>query len=662
MSVPSIAISASEKLQTIAWHHLQVGKLIGQGGFGEVFFGTWNGREVAIKTLKITNLPAYLAKDFETETKIMAECSACQQIVRLFAVCMESEHFAMVMEFAKNGSLFAVLHDPSIDLSWPERYQIAMDIGKGLSYLHDREILHRDLKSLNVLLDENFCAKISDFGLSKLKLETSSMSKTSATQKEGSVGTLRWKAPELFKLKSRHTKASDAYGYGMVLWEIASRQIPFGEADEIVIMSSVKEGEKEDIPADCPAEYAGLIERTWSFDPEKRPSPHYIVLQLEKLFPKPKVNPGPHIATSAIREPGKVSGSVKNNPSIRPYQSSAPVKSHAPQVSAKAVSSSSEPSPVSAKIVTPVSSFPATPQGLQSLIFLILDHMEIKNYPTLSALLSSHVEALIDLPENDPLDNYNLKINKLSKMVIKPEGRISSSAASALEKALSSSSVAAPVKSSASVMSAKIPSGAFGKAQWEKHFGDIGVEPPLPSDIEQILNAPCPFFPGKKVRETHLLTLIPQTVNGQHLTLKSLGELVKATKQGYSSQYHFFHLGEYTDPPAPATHWALLTRDVIPGSRNKLYADQHDLVASHAQKTRVPYQVPTILDAAVSIFMEYVHSGVRLYGDSPWTFTRCQEKYDAKWQLVVGGFAPAGLDVYGSDANENCGVGPLRKF
>jgi serine/threonine protein kinase len=540
MSTPSIA--SNKKLQTIPWHHLQVGKQIGQGGFGEVYLGSWNGREVAIKTLKITNLPAYLAKEFESETKIMAECSQCQQIVRLFAVCMEAEHFAMVMEFAKYGSLYAILHEPSIDLSWHRRYQMAMDIGRGLSYLHDREILHRDLKSLNVLLDENFSAKISDFGLSKLKLETSSMSKTSTTQKEGSaVGTLRWQAPELFKLKPRHTKASDAYSYGMVLWEIASRQIPFGEANETVIMNCVKEGEKEEIPEDCPAEYAGLIERTWSLDPEKRPSPHYIVLQLEKLIPKSKVNPAPSIATSAIRDPGKIAASVKHNPSIRPHQSSAPVKPPA----------------------------------------------------------------------------------------------------------------------------SKIPDMAFGKAKWEKHFGDVGIEPPLPPDLEQILNAPCPFWPGKKVRETHLLTLIPQTVNGQPLTLKSLGELVKTPKQGHSTKYGVFFLEEYTDPSAPAAHWALLTRDVIPGSRNKPYADQQALVASYAQKTRLPYQVPTILDAAVSIFMEHVQSGVFLYSNNPWTYTRCQEKANASWQLVVGDFAPFGLGVtyyFNDDGHGECGVGSLRKF
>jgi NLR family CARD domain-containing protein 3 len=204
---------------------------------------------------------------------------------------------------------------------------------------------------------------------------------------------------------------------------------------------------------------------------------------------------------------------------------------------------------------------------------------------------------------------------------------------------------------------------AFGKAKWEQYFGDVGIEPLLPPDIEQILNASCPFWPGKKVRETHLLTLIPQTVNGQPLTLERLGELVQKPKQGQSTKYQGFSLGEYTDLPASASHWVLFSRDVIPESRSKSYADQQALVASHVQKTKTPYQVPTILDAAVSIFMEYVQSGTRLYSDSPGTFTWCQEKYDAQWQLLVGGFAPGGLDVNSYDGvRENRGVGVLRKF
>jgi hypothetical protein len=73
--------------------------------------------------------------------------------------------------------------------------------------------------------------------------------------------------------------------------------------------------------------------------------------------------------------------------------------------------------------------------------------------------------------------------------------------------------------------------------------------------------------------------------------------------------------------------------------------------------------VPTILDATVCIFMEYVRSGTRLYSESPWTWTRCREKYDAYWQLGVGGFAPGGLHIHHSSGNnEHYGVAGLRKI
>jgi len=88
-----------------------------------------------------------------------------------------------------------------------------------------------------------------------------------------------------------------------------------------------------------------------------------------------------------------------------------------------------------------------------------------------------------------------------------------------------------------SLSKAQLPAIAFGKEKWAIYFGDVGVEPPLPPNIHEILQSPCPFFPGKKVGETHLLTLIPKTVNGKSLTLNSLGELVKSPKQGNKTKY-----------------------------------------------------------------------------------------------------------------------------
>ena len=154
------------------------------------------------------------------------------------------------------------------------------------------------------------------------------------------------------------------------------------------------------------------------------------------------------------------------------------------------------------------------------------------------------------------------------------------------------------------------------------------------------------------------MTLIPQTVNGKPLTLKTLGELVQKPLKGAPTKYEYFNLGEYNDLPAPASHWALLSRDVIPGSRKQNYSTQQQLVAKYPE-----YVVPTILDAAVSIFLEYLKTGTCLYGQNPWTYTYCQEKYRKDWQLLLGGCAPSGVLVFSNCYDrEGIGVGALRKF
>ena len=101
---------------------------------------------------------------------------------------------------------------------------------------------------------------------------------------------------------------------------------------------------------------------------------------------------------------------------------------------------------------------------------------------------------------------------------------------------------------------------------------------------------------------------------------------------------------ELGDKPADESVWLLMTKDVLPGSRSKSYSQQKNIVAELAETTGVPYQVPTTLEAATCILAEYSRSENRLFSDSPWTYTRCQENVQG-YQTVVGGFAPAGLCV-----------------
>jgi len=207
-----------------------------------------------------------------------------------------------------------------------------------------------------------------------------------------------------------------------------------------------------------------------------------------------------------------------------------------------------------------------------------------------------------------------------------------------------------------------LPSIAFGKAKWETYFGDVGKEPPLPPHIDEILASPCPYDPGKTVQETHMLVLVPATVNGKPLTPNSLGELIKTPRGGgHATQYRNIYpsiLEKYGNISCRESHWVLMTRDVLPGTERKSFKDQCALLGGFRE-----YRVLTLVEAITCVGTEYVVSGNRLYGDNPWTYTRCEEDIgDNPWtytrceedikegarkaQIEVGGFSVAGLSLF----------------
>jgi hypothetical protein len=190
----------------------------------------------------------------------------------------------------------------------------------------------------------------------------------------------------------------------------------------------------------------------------------------------------------------------------------------------------------------------------------------------------------------------------------------------------------------------------LGEAEWKHYFGDVGSAPDLPSDMVTILDGPCPFWPHKKVRDTHLLVLIPATVGGVPFTLNGLGELVKHPSHGgHRTECRCYNgrvKAQIGAKSPPHSHWLLMTRDVLPGSRGKACADQKELVANYARRESVPYALPSVLEAATAILMHHAREGERLFGDYPWTYTYCQEVVDACCPAVVGGFGSSGLIVY----------------
>ncbi len=199
----------------------------------------------------------------------------------------------------------------------------------------------------------------------------------------------------------------------------------------------------------------------------------------------------------------------------------------------------------------------------------------------------------------------------------------------------------------------------IGEEVWNQCLGDVGEVPPLPEDIIHTLNSPCPWFAGEKVFETHMLVLIPATVNGNPLTLNSIGELVKSPKMGHLTEYRYIWKDlkdEHGDTAIGESYWVLMTTGVLEGSRGKTREVQLAFAAS-----QTGYQAPALLEAATSIFMQYVSKEERLFSNDPWIYTCCQEQTNG-WKLAVGGFAPAGLRVNISYDDNFVGVAALRKF
>ncbi|CAJ2637062.1 unnamed protein product [Trifolium pratense] len=193
---------------------------LGQGGFGVVYKGKLvNGSLVAVKIL---NSSKENGEEFINEVASITRTSHVN-IVTLLGFCYEGRKKALIYEFMSNGSLDKFIynkgHETITSLSWDNLHQIAKGIARGLEYLHrgcTTRILHFDIKPHNILLDENFCPKISDFGLAKLNLK-----KESIISMSGQRGTMGYVAPEMW---NRHfggvSHKSDVYSYGMLLLEM----------------------------------------------------------------------------------------------------------------------------------------------------------------------------------------------------------------------------------------------------------------------------------------------------------------------------------------------------------------------------------------------------------------------------------------------------------
>ncbi|KAM9085279.1 mitogen-activated protein kinase kinase kinase 20 isoform 1-T1 [Megaptera novaeangliae] len=253
----------------IKFDDLQFFENCGGGSFGSVYRAKWisQDKEVAVKKLL----------KIEKEAEILSVLSH-RNIIQFYGVILEPPNYGIVTEYASLGSLYDYINsNRSEEMDMDHIMTWATDVAKGMHYLHMEapvKVIHRDLKSRNVVIAADGVLKICDFGASRFHNHTTHMSL---------VGTFPWMAPEVIQ-SLPVSETCDTYSYGVVLWEMLTREVPFKGLEGLqVAWLVVEKNERLTIPSSCPKSFAELLHQCWEADAKKRPSFKQIISILESM-------------------------------------------------------------------------------------------------------------------------------------------------------------------------------------------------------------------------------------------------------------------------------------------------------------------------------------------------------------------------------------------
>ncbi|EAL50197.1 tyrosine protein kinase transforming protein SEA, putative [Entamoeba histolytica HM-3:IMSS] len=239
--------------------------ILGKGTFGNVWRATWRGQSVAVKLIPTRMVIDNTILQFTKEVQLMKHLRhPC--VLQLFGSGTDMNYILIVMELMERGSVRSILADKSIYLTWKRRLKMLHDAASGMYYLHSKipPIIHRDLKSSNLLVDSLWRVKVSDFGLS-ISLNNNETIKTTV------CGTLSWIAPEILARKPYCQKV-DVYSFGIIMWEFLTRDIPYKNIPLKSISDYVVNAHlRPKIPENVDLMYSSLMARCWNEQPSNRP-------------------------------------------------------------------------------------------------------------------------------------------------------------------------------------------------------------------------------------------------------------------------------------------------------------------------------------------------------------------------------------------------------
>jgi serine/threonine-protein kinase CTR1 len=261
---------------------VQQGVKVGQGSFGDVYCCKWSGRVVALKIISsdLSDNDKAL-KEFVDEMDVLCRLDH-PNVIAIHGACLEPKSLCYVCEFAEKGSLFDVLHHKThqAKLTWPRRLKLAADAARGMLYLHakERRIVHRDLKSMNLLVFANWSCKVADFGIFREQHATFLSTQSTA-------GSPAWMAPEMLR-GEKTTEKVDVYSFGVILWEIVTLQKPWAHIksfQELITVVGIKDNRlalPDPWPENCPRSVEDIIRRCF-LAAKDRPSFEEIYVALE---------------------------------------------------------------------------------------------------------------------------------------------------------------------------------------------------------------------------------------------------------------------------------------------------------------------------------------------------------------------------------------------
>lgn len=269
----AVAIALAVASAVVVWRRLYALVMedwLGEGGYGMVYRAKLAGQPVAVKVLRTQERAAHAS--FREEFGLLARCKH-PHIVQVIG--FRNFPTAIIMELCKE-SLYECLHVRAGPL---QARRCLQEVASGLKYLHSMDVVHRDIKSRNVLLSEGLAgAKLADFGLARAVQHTAQF--TGAAFR----GTAHYTAPEALVLSNPvYSCKTDVFAFAVLAWEVGARRLPYKDTDQAVIISLVQDGKRESINAVGDQDLRLLIAHAWAPSPEDRPSAADLSLAMETL-------------------------------------------------------------------------------------------------------------------------------------------------------------------------------------------------------------------------------------------------------------------------------------------------------------------------------------------------------------------------------------------